>query len=102
MLSNGNNEELEFEILGYKIRFRSSDEQNVDAKIVVEKVKDEVGRLKNMAPHLDTGQAAILVALKMASEKISFEREFKENIDKIQNSAVDALHLIEEASPSLM
>lgn len=93
--------DLEFDVLGYRVKLRpDADGSNDSADKVVELVRKEALKIKESAPGLDKGQVAILVALKLASEKISLEEDFKENLEQLQLSARDALQYIEEVSPT--
>ncbi|MCO4792527.1 MAG: cell division protein ZapA [Bacteriovoracaceae bacterium] len=99
MESNRNN--LDFDVLGYKIKLSPDADGSTDtAERIVDLVRSEALNLQEKSPALDKGQVAILVALKLASEKLSLEHDFKENLDKLQLSARDALQYIEEVSPT--
>ena len=52
-----------------------------------------------MAPSLDKGKVAILVALQMAAQKLSLEEEYRDNVEQMQAFAKNALNLIEEVTP---
>jgi len=97
-----NNNELEFELLGHKVKFNPSEDEGIDPKVVVEEVQKEILKMTNSSYKLDPAKVAILVALKMTFEKCKLEAEYKGNIKKLQASATDALRLIEEVTPSTL
>jgi hypothetical protein len=93
--------DLEFDVLGYRVKLKpDADGSNDSAEKIVDLVRSEAFKIQEHAPGLDKGQVAILVALKLASEKISLEDDFKENLEQLQLSARDALQYIEEVSPT--
>ena len=94
-------EENEFNVLGYNIRFTADEaDSSVSASEVVSYVQKITEEIRSKSPQLDIGQVATLAALKIANEKISIERDFENNISKLHTTASDALHFIEEVSPS--
>ena len=96
-------EEKEFDVLGYKITFTpNEEEEGVSALETVEYVRVLAEQIRQKAPHLDNGQIATLTALQIANEKLSNERDFETNINKLHSTASDALQFIEEVSPSMM
>jgi cell division protein ZapA len=91
----------EFDVLGYKIKIKPDEQDNdVAAASVVDYITQEADQLLTAQPQLDKGQAAILVALKIAGEKLKLEREFCDNVEKMRSTASDALQFIEEVSPT--
>lgn len=100
---NSNKEKLDFDVLGFKVKFRPDQFANEKMALdVVEYVREESAKIKDKVPHLDQGQVAILTALKIASEKISMESECKDAIEQLQVTAGDALKFIEEVSPATL
>lgn len=94
-------EPAEFDVFGFKVRFKPSGEYSfVSAQDVVDVVNREAYDLKSRMAGLNQSQIAILVALKIASEKIALEHEFKESLDKLSRDAKDALKYIDEAGAS--
>lgn len=90
----------DFEILGFKVRFKSdgadgSFPEGVSAKSVVDLVKKESMLIAQSMSGLSNGNVAILAALKIAAEKLALENDYKANIDKLQNTSAEALNLIE-------
>ncbi|WP_127718407.1 cell division protein ZapA [Halobacteriovorax sp. HLS] len=96
-------EDKEFEVLGYRIKFTpNEEEESVSALETVQFVRALAEQIRQKAPHLDNGQIATLTALQIANEKLSNERDFEANINKLHTTARDALQFIEEVSPSMM
>ena len=98
---NSLREDKEFNVLGYNIRLKEADDdQLVSPEEIVEFVTREADMIREKSPNLNQGQKAILVALKVASEKLSLDKEYRENIVRLQSTATDALQFIEEVSPT--
>ncbi len=98
-MNNGNN--LEFDVLGLNVKFKAEDQQNGAARPedIVQLVRQEALALSAKSPTLERSKIAVLVALKLASDKLNLEQECQTNIDKLQSSARDALGFIEEVIP---
>jgi hypothetical protein len=101
-VENSENKDIEFDVLGFKIKFRHEEdgESNIAVSDVIACVSNEAKNLRDQHSNLKSGEIAILVALKMAEQKLSLEKEYQENIDKLQVTAKDALGYIEQVSPS--
>jgi cell division protein ZapA (FtsZ GTPase activity inhibitor) len=98
---NSKQEDLDFDVLGFKVRFRPDQFANEQtAHDIVDYVREEANKIKDRVPHLNQGQVAILTALQIASEKVSMESECKDAIEQLQVTAGDALKFIEEVSPA--
>ena len=96
-----NNDNLEFSVLGFNVKFKADSKNgSVSAGDVVEYVHREACKIKEKSPNLSEGQIAILLSLKLASEKLTLEQEYRENISTLQQTATDALQYIEEVSPA--
>ena len=97
----------EFEVLGYKVKFnptsQTGEEQDeMSAQDVVSFVHSEAAAIrKSVSGNLDNGQLAILVALKVASDKLHQDSNLKSEINILEGAAVDALKYIEEVSSPL-
>lgn len=93
--------DLEFEVLGQKIKLRADEgASSVPPELIVSTVLEEAKKIHEKSPHLSQAQLATLVALKLASEKLSLDKEYRETIEELQLTAKDALQYIEEVSPS--
>jgi len=85
-------ENIEFEVLGFNVRFKPENGEDYEAaKNVVEFVCQEAEKIRENKPDLEKGKIAVLLALKLAKENIGLNKEYRENINMLQNTAVDAL-----------
>lgn len=84
-------QEVEFSVLGCKVKYRPEQNDSHIAKAVIDLVHAEVQQLKLSRPQLRDTDVAVLVALKMATEKMQLEDEYKENIFKLEQSLESAL-----------
>jgi cell division protein ZapA (FtsZ GTPase activity inhibitor) len=96
------NEGLEYNILGCPIRMKANEGDSTSAKLAVDLVNKEIETLRGQNPSLKDIETAGLVALKLASEKIEIEGEYKENVFSLRSGITDALNFIEEVSPGSM
>lgn len=85
----------EFVVLGSKVVI-NKDDSGIDPQSVVDKVLKEAAALKRVKPDLNNQSVATLVALKIASENLALEKEYKTNIEKLETSVSDALSFIDE------
>lgn len=93
----------QFEILGTKLRLSSEGTPNdVAPSEVVDLVNREAQKVLAKSPQLNREKVMLLVALQMAGDKIALEKEYRDNIQKLQTSAQDALQFIEEATPTIL
>ncbi len=88
---------LEFNVLGYQVKFSPTGDHNASPREAVELVRQEANAIKSKAPSLADGQVAVLVALKLASEKLNLAKEYKDNIQDLKKAAQEALNLVESA-----
>jgi cell division protein ZapA (FtsZ GTPase activity inhibitor) len=84
----------EFNVLGCKVRYRPEQDDSHIAKAVIDLVHAEVQQLKMSRPQLRDTDVAVLVALKMAKEKMQLEDEYKNNILKLESSLESALQTL--------
>lgn len=84
-------QEVEFSVLGCKVKYRPEQNDSHIAKAVIDLVLAEVQQLKTTRPQLKDTDVAVLVALKMATEKLQVEDEYKESILKLEGSLEKAL-----------
>lgn len=91
----------EFNVLGYNVRLKA-DESNgeIAPQRIVDLVQAEIEAIKKKAPSLGPGETAVLAALKIASDKLSLDDEYKDSVMRMSRAAKDALNYIEEVSPS--
>ena len=90
----------EFEILGNKVKLTQSADEKVDPEYAVKLVRQEALNIKESAPNLSNERLFLLAALKLAADKLTLEEDIRKDVGQLQASAIDALHLIEEASPA--
>lgn len=87
-------QEQEFDVLGCKVKYRPERHDNHNAKAVIDLVLSEVQELKLKRPMLRDTDVAVLVALKIATEKLQVEDEYKTNILKLEESLETALQAV--------
>lgn len=84
-------QEMEFNVLGCKVKLRPDQNDGDTARAVIDLVMKEIQDLKSARPGLRDTDVAVLVALKMATEKTQIEDEYKKNIFKLEESLESAL-----------
>lgn len=87
-------QEQEFDVLGCKVKYRPERHDSHNAKAVIDLVLLEIQELKAKRPLLRDTDVAVLVALKMATEKLELEDEYKMNILKLEESLETALQAL--------
>lgn len=88
-------QEVEFNVLGCRVKVQPDQEDSHIARSVVDLVNSEVIKLKSARPTLKDTDVAVLVALKIATENKHLELEYKKNILMLEESLQKALELIE-------
>lgn len=97
-----NEGKIEFDVLGHTVTFRPNiDGSDIAPEQILDYVRKEANIIKRNSPNLDSGQIAVLLALKLAKENFDLKNDFKENIDKLSASASDALQYFEEVAPTI-
>lgn len=92
---------LEFDVLGLKVKLRDSETpQGVSPKDIIDLVTKESNKILDKNPGLNSGQVAVLVALQLASERLTIEKQYQSDIEKFEQVASSALQYIEEVSPT--
>lgn len=87
-------QEKEFNVLGCKVKYRPEQNDSHNAKAVIDLVLSEIQELKSKRPMLRDTDVAVLVALKMATDKMQVEDEYKTNILKLEASLETALQAV--------
>ena len=87
-------QDIEYNVLGCKVRVRPDEGDSQTAKAVIDLVTAEVQALRSSRPQLRDTDVAVLVALKMATEKRQLEDEYKQNIFKLEESLETALQAL--------
>ena len=88
-------QEVEFSLLGCKVKYRPDQNDGHIAMAVIDLLNVEIQQLKNKRPMLKDTDVAVLVALKIATEKMQLEEEYKKNIFKLEESLEHALQSLE-------
>lgn len=93
---------MEYTILGQQIKLTNAQEEHEQALAAMEIVKKMAKSIKEKNFHLKNDEIAVLVALKLADEKLQLEKEFADNLDQIHFNARDILQDIDTlCSPPL-
>ncbi len=87
-------QDIEYNVLGCKVRLRPDQNDSHNAKAVVDLINAEIQQLKISRPQLRDTDVAVLVALKVATEKMQLEDEYKQNIFKLEESLETALQAL--------
>lgn len=89
----------EFNVLGFKVKLAPGDDGEREiASQAVDMVLEEIQKIKKEASHLDDKQVAILVALKLAKEKLAIAEEYKINVGQLKSEAREALQFLEQVT----
>lgn len=94
-----NNKGLEFNILGSQVRLSAQESDDSRAKAAIELVQKEVETMKNQNSRLKDTDIAVLVALKMATQKLEVESDFQTSVGSLKQGIKEALEFIEVVSP---
>ncbi len=84
----------EYNVLGCKVTYKPEQNDNHNAKAVIDFVVNEINELKSKRPMLRDTDVAVLVALKIATDKLQLEDEYKTNILKLEESLETALQAL--------
>ncbi len=87
-------QDIEYNVLGCKVRVRPDQNDSHNAKAVIDLVNAEIKQLKSARPLLRDTDLAVLVALKVATEKMQLEDEYRDNIIKLEGSLETALQAL--------
>jgi cell division protein ZapA len=87
-------QEQEFDVLGCKVTFKPERSDSHNAKAVIDLVLREIEDLRLKRPKLRDTDVAVLVALKLATDKLQLEDEYKTNILKLEESLETALQAL--------
>ena len=91
-------QEIDVEILGCRIKIRPEDNERDVARAVVQLVQKEAAELKLARPEMRSTDVAVLVALKMATEKVKLEQEFKTTVLRLEGSMEQAMSQLQQQS----
>lgn len=87
-------QDIEYNVLGCKVRVTANQNESSNAKAVVDLINAEIQQLKSNRPQLRDTDVAVLVALKMATEKLQLEDDYKQSILKLEESLETALQAL--------
>lgn len=99
-------EELDFELLGQKLKFYDDDlntcsKDKVEAEKLIEYVVNEVEKIQKRYPQVnDDKKMAVICAVELAKDKMLNDLESQKNISKFSTLAIEVMHHIEEANLS--
>jgi hypothetical protein len=95
-------DEAVYEVLGQRLKLKKDEKlEGIGPSDIVGYVQSEALKIMNTTPHLNQNQIAVLLVLKLAGERLSLEKEYRENIKQLRSTAAEALQFIEEVSPSV-
>jgi len=80
------------------VKTRPEDNDKDIAESVIRLVQREINELQKARPQLKSTDVAVLVALKIATEKVKMEQDFKSEILKIESSLESALSPMQSPS----
>ena len=95
-------EGFEYNILGCNVRIKPEETERDNALKAIKTVNTEIENLRKSNSKLKDLDIAVLIALKLASEKEEVESEYKENVFSLRSGITEALNFIEEVSPGSM
>jgi cell division protein ZapA (FtsZ GTPase activity inhibitor) len=100
-MDNVREDQIVYEVLGMSLRLKKDEMlDGISPSEIVGYVQTEVSNILKKSNGLNDSQLAVLVALKIAGEKLALEKEYRENVGQLRNTAIDALRFIEEVSPT--
>lgn len=99
-MNNEREDQIVFEVLGHSLRLKKDETlAGVLPSDIVGYVQTEVSEILKKTPNLSESQIAVLIALKIAGEKLALEKEYRESVASFKSTAIDTLRFIEEVSP---
>jgi cell division protein ZapA (FtsZ GTPase activity inhibitor) len=91
-------QENDIEILGCRIKARPEDSDREIAQTVIAQVQDEVAQMLKARPSMRPSDVAVLVALKIATDKVKLEQEFKTTVLRLESSMEQAMSQLQQRS----
>lgn len=99
-MDNVREDQTYFEVLGHTFKLNKDQMlEGITPSEVVGYVQTEVSNILRKSPNISESQIAVLIALKIAGEKMALEKEYRESVSTFKRNATDALRFIEEVSP---
>jgi cell division protein ZapA len=100
VMNNEREDQIVYEVLGHTFRLKKDEMlEGVTPSEIVGYVQTEVSNILKKTPGLSESQIAVLIALKIAGEKLALEKEYRESVASFKATATSALRFIEEVSP---
>ncbi len=87
-------QEVEFNVLGCKVKYLPEHNDSHVARAVLDLVESEIKELKSKRPLLRDTDVAVLVALKVATDRMRLEDEYKKSILTLEESLESALQAL--------
>jgi cell division protein ZapA len=101
-MNNVREDQKVYEVLGCTLKLKPDEKlEGVQPSDVVSYVQNEAAKILQQSPGLTDGQIAVLIAMKLAGEKLALEHEYRDNIRLLHRTAADALQYIEHISPTV-
>jgi len=101
-MDNSREDQIVYEVLGQALRLKKDEMlDGIMPAEIVSYVQTEASHILNKSPKLSDSQLAVLVALKIAGEKLSIEKEYRETVGDLKMTAKEALRFMEEITPSM-
>ena len=91
-------EELEYNILGTKIKLKPEEADKEKASKAVNLVNNEIEALRKHNSKLSDIDTAVLVALNLATKMTEFDSEYKSTVSSFKNGITEALSYISSIS----
>lgn len=89
---------FEYNILGCPVRLKSGESDFNTAKLAVDMVNKEIESLRLKSPNLSNTDIAVLTALKLASDKVHGDVEFKTSLSTLKSGIREAIDFLDTSS----
>jgi cell division protein ZapA (FtsZ GTPase activity inhibitor) len=88
-------QEFEIEILGCRVKYKPTQEDCEVARLAADLILKQIQDLKFQKPGLKDTDLAVLIALKVMTEKLQFEKDCREMMDKTEASLKNILDQVQ-------
>lgn len=91
----------EYDVLGFRLKVTEQmlQDSDVNPADVIELVQEKIREINSKASHLSDTEKMIMVSLELAEINLKNQAAFKNDINRLQNCAKDALSYISEIEP---
>lgn len=96
----------EYDLLGFRLKVTDEietsedvNEINIKPSQVIELVQEKIREINEKANHLNDTEKMVMVALELAEINLKNQTVFKNDINRLENCAKDALSYISEIEP---